>query len=143
KLDAPKGEEERWNPAQGHKEVSATAEADLAEKSPEIEMSGEEAMLLKALEERYGRLNLPAKQQVLKLMRRYGCTRVSIAMFTLTENKDFPMLVVDFLEKHLTDKDKRVWRKRARASNPCPGALKKTVRFIKGVTVNQRYFSVP
>src|SRR5690606_9947744 len=24
----------------------------------------------------------------------------------------------------------------------CPGALKKTVRFIKGVTVNQRYFSV-
>lgn len=108
KLDAPKGEEERWNPAQGHKEISATAEADLAEKSPEIEMNGEEAMLLKAFEERYGRLNLQAKQQMLKLMRRYGCTRVSIALFTLTENKDFPMMVVDFLEKHLADKDKRV-----------------------------------
>ncbi len=62
---------------------------------------------MKAFEERYGRLNPQAKERMLQLMRRYGCTRVSIALFTLTENKAFPTIVVNFLEEHLK-KEKRL-----------------------------------
>lgn len=102
KLETPKWEEERWNADRGHEEASATAEAEITEEASGIAaMNSEEAMLLKAFEERYGRLDLQTKEKMLQLMRRYGCTRVSIALFTLTENKAFPMVVANFLEQHL------------------------------------------
>lgn len=90
-------------------ETSATVENRISgEESPgEPAMTTEEAMLMKAFEERYGRPNLQTKEKMLQLMRRYGCTRVSIALFTLTENKAFPMTIANFLEQHLK-KDKRL-----------------------------------
>jgi hypothetical protein len=107
KLESPR-EDERWNHNTAHQEASATVEARISNgDSREPAMNSEEAMLLKAFEERYGRLNLQTKEKMLQLMRRYGCTRVSIALFTLTENKAFPLTVANFLEQHLK-KDKRM-----------------------------------
>jgi hypothetical protein len=64
-------------------------------------LTAEEEMLLKAFEERYGRPNPEARGKIIGLMRTFGCTRVSIALFTLTEDKSFPSHIVDFLEQRL------------------------------------------
>lgn len=64
-------------------------------------LNGEEEMLLKAFEERYGRLNPEMKNKMIHLLRTYGCTRVSIALFTLAEDKQFPTLIIKFLENRL------------------------------------------
>jgi hypothetical protein len=104
KLETPPNweEEQRWNSEPGREEASATAEAAISEETVAIApMNSEEAMLLKAFEERYGRINHQTKEKMLQLMRRYGCTRVSIALFTLSEDKDFPMVIANFLEEHL------------------------------------------
>ncbi|SHE69690.1 hypothetical protein SAMN05444392_102415 [Seinonella peptonophila] len=61
----------------------------------------EEEMLVKAFEDRYGRLIPDMKRKLIQLMRTYGCTRVSIAIFTLNEDKGFPATVVEFLEQRL------------------------------------------
>ncbi|TCP60199.1 hypothetical protein EDD57_1812 [Baia soyae] len=63
--------------------------------------SFEEALILKTFEDRYG-LSTPAtKDQLVRLMRQYGCTRVSIALLTLEEDKNFPNIVADFLSSRL------------------------------------------
>ncbi|MBA4492923.1 hypothetical protein ACFO25_08460 [Paenactinomyces guangxiensis] len=61
----------------------------------------EEAMIFKAFEERYGRPNPDTRGKLIHLMRTYGCTRVSIALFTLSEDKAFPTIITDFLEQRL------------------------------------------
>lgn len=61
----------------------------------------EEEMILKAFEERYGQPNPETRDRLIKLMRGYGCTRVSIALFTLSDDKAFPAVITDFLEKRL------------------------------------------
>jgi hypothetical protein len=61
----------------------------------------EEEMLLKAFEERYGRPMAETREKLLSLMRQYGPTHVSIALFTLTEDKAFPGHVAEFLERRL------------------------------------------
>ncbi|TCS95008.1 hypothetical protein [Hazenella coriacea] len=64
-------------------------------------LNSEEGMLLKAFEERYGRLNPELKSKMVQLMRFYGCTRVSITLFTLAEDKQFPTVIIKFLENRL------------------------------------------
>ena len=66
-----------------------------------LSMTPEEELVLKAFEKKYGRPNNEAKSKLLSLMRTYGTTRVSVAMFTLTEDKAFPSHIIEFLEKHL------------------------------------------
>ncbi len=105
KLDVPDWKE--GQPDTGRQEASATAEVHRETSPGGPEINTEETLLMKAFEERYGRLNPQAKERMLQLMRRYGCTRVSIALFTLTENKAFPTIVVNFLEEHLK-KEKRL-----------------------------------
>ncbi|SEM71686.1 hypothetical protein [Lihuaxuella thermophila] len=61
----------------------------------------EEEMLIKAFEERYGRPNPDTREKLIQLMRTYGCTRVSIALFTLAEDKAFPTVITEFLERRL------------------------------------------
>jgi hypothetical protein len=61
----------------------------------------EEEMLLKAFEERYGRPSGEARGKLIELMRKFGCTRVSIAIFTLAEDKAFPAHIIEFLERRL------------------------------------------
>jgi hypothetical protein len=61
----------------------------------------EEEMLIKAFEERYGRPNPDTRERLIQLMRTYGCTRVSIALFTLSEDKAFPTVIAEFLEQRL------------------------------------------
>lgn len=61
----------------------------------------EEEMLIKAFEERYGRPNPDTREKLIQLMRTYGCTRVSIALFTLSEDKAFPTVIAEFLEQRL------------------------------------------
>lgn len=107
KLEAPIPKKERWNPEVDYEEASATVESGITVDVAEPAISSEEEMLLKAFEKKYGQLNLQAKEKLLELMRNYGCTRVSIALFTLPENKAFPMVVVNFLEQHLKQ-DKRM-----------------------------------
>lgn len=64
-------------------------------------LTEEEELVLKAFEKKYGRPNNEARSKLLSLMRTYGTTRVSVAMFTLTEDKTFPSHIIEFLEKHL------------------------------------------
>ncbi|MBA4601410.1 hypothetical protein [Thermoactinomyces mirandus] len=64
----------------------------------------EEEMVLKAFEKKFGRPNNDARSRLIAIMRKYGTTRVSIAMFTLTEDKAFPSHIVDFLERRLLNK---------------------------------------
>ncbi|PTM59712.1 hypothetical protein [Desmospora activa] len=61
----------------------------------------EEEMVIKAFENRYGKANLSTRKQLLRLMEQYGHTRVSIALFTLQDNKEFPAMIVRFLDNHL------------------------------------------
>ncbi|WP_124727992.1 hypothetical protein [Staphylospora marina] len=67
--------------------------------------NSEEELLLKAFEERYGRPNPTIREKLLSLMRTYGPTHVSIAMFTLSQDKGFPGVVADYLEKKLERKN--------------------------------------
>ncbi|BCU82611.1 hypothetical protein JIR001_23940 [Polycladomyces abyssicola] len=69
--------------------------------SPRYEPSSEEKMILKAFEKKFGKPNATTRDKLLHLMRKFGCTRVSIALFTITEDKAFPAVVVDFLEQNL------------------------------------------
>lgn len=64
-------------------------------------VNAEESLILKTFEERYGRPNSETRDQLLLLMRQYGCTRVSIALLTLADDKNFPNVVADFLSKRL------------------------------------------
>lgn len=70
--------------------------------NPVVEpVNSEESLILKTFEERYGRPNVEARDQLVLLMRQYGCTRVSIALLTLADDKNFPNVVTDFLSKRL------------------------------------------
>lgn len=71
------------------------------ESSEEKPLSDEEKMLYQAFEDRYGRPHQNLKKKLIQLMRKYGCTRVSIALFTITDDKDFPNFIIHFLEKRL------------------------------------------
>lgn len=64
----------------------------------------EEGMVLKAFENRYGRTDGSTRRKLVQLIHRYGSTRVSIAMFTLPEDKEFPTMMAHFLERHLEKK---------------------------------------
>ncbi|MFC7441331.1 hypothetical protein [Laceyella putida] len=64
-------------------------------------MSNEEEMVVKAFMERYGRLNPESRDKLIQLMRTYGSTRVSIAIFTLADDKTFPSYILEFLERRL------------------------------------------
>jgi hypothetical protein len=61
----------------------------------------EETMILQAFESRYGKPTGEAKKRLIQLMRKYGCTRVSIALLTLTDDKTFPGAIADFLANRL------------------------------------------
>ncbi len=67
-------------------------------------MAEEEEMVLKAFEKKFGRPNNDARSRLIQIMRKYGTTHVSIAMFTLTEDKAFPSHIIDFLEQRLVNK---------------------------------------
>lgn len=67
----------------------------------ETNLSNEEDMVIKAFTERYGRLNPESCEKLIQLMRTYGSTRVSIAIFTLAEDKAFPGYILEFLERRL------------------------------------------
>lgn len=73
------------------------------EKNPSLTTptTAEEEMLTKAFEDRYGRLNPDMKHKLIQMMRMYGCTHVTIALFTLNEDKSFPSIIVEFLERRL------------------------------------------
>jgi hypothetical protein len=68
---------------------------------PTERLTTEEEMVLKAFEELYGRPNAEARHKLMRLMRTYANTKVSIALFKLSEDKSFPNLIVDFLENRL------------------------------------------
>lgn len=63
--------------------------------------SEEEQLVYRAFEKRYGRPNQKLGKKFIQLMRTYGCTKVSIALFTLTDDKSFPNLIIQFLEERL------------------------------------------
>ena len=64
----------------------------------------EVGLVLKAFENRYGRTDGSTRQKLMRLIQLYGSTRVSIAMFTAPEDKDFPRMMAHFLERHLEKK---------------------------------------
>jgi hypothetical protein len=64
-------------------------------------LTNEEEMVIKAFTERYGHLNPESRNKMIDLMRTYGSTRVSIAIFTLAEDKAFPVYILEFLERRL------------------------------------------
>lgn len=64
-------------------------------------LSEEERLVVKAFEKRYGRPNHQLRKKFIHLMRTYGCTKVSIALFTITEDKTFPNVIIEFLEERL------------------------------------------
>lgn len=66
-----------------------------------IPTPSEEEMVLKAFEKRYGKLNNAARKKMRALIQEYGGTRVSIALFTLSEDKEFPAFILRFLHDHL------------------------------------------
>jgi hypothetical protein len=85
-----------------NKEVLPTQPVWIQEQNiPNQSTTHEEEMLTKAFEDRFGRLNPDMKHKLVQLMRTYGCTRVSIALFTLNEDKAFPTIIVNFLEQRL------------------------------------------
>ncbi|SFS66836.1 hypothetical protein [Marininema halotolerans] len=61
----------------------------------------EEDMVIKAFENRYGRPNTVIRNKLMELMKEYGHTRVSFALFTLQDNKEFPVVITRFLEECL------------------------------------------
>jgi hypothetical protein len=61
----------------------------------------EETMIYQAFETRYGKLTREAKEKLAQLMRQYGCTRVSISLLTLNDNKAFSSIIANFLEECL------------------------------------------
>ncbi|SFI99202.1 hypothetical protein [Thermoflavimicrobium dichotomicum] len=69
--------------------------------SPSSPTTNEEEIVFKAFEERYCKPNQETKQKLMQLMRQYGCTRVSVALLTLADDKEFSTLIVDFLAKRL------------------------------------------
>ncbi|OYD08903.1 hypothetical protein [Paludifilum halophilum] len=91
--------------ALGQKETAASLESSAAlsedrENHLESDVS-EEEMVIKAFENRYGRPNSATRRKLLNLMKEYGHTRVSIALFTLPEDKEFPAVITGFLEDYL------------------------------------------
>ncbi len=91
-------------------ELSSTVENQLATaanhiQSPQASLqnwsTSEEEMVFKAFEERYGKLSPEGKQKLTQLMRQYGCTHVSITLLTLSDDKDFANIIIDFLTKRL------------------------------------------
>ncbi|SDW68195.1 hypothetical protein SAMN05444487_105121 [Marininema mesophilum] len=61
----------------------------------------EEDMVIKAFENRYGRPNTAIRTKLMELMEEYGHTRVSFSLFTLQDNKEFPVVITRFLEECL------------------------------------------
>ncbi|GGE19149.1 hypothetical protein GCM10011571_21340 [Marinithermofilum abyssi] len=82
------------------RDFSPTAASKNSEPEQEADET-EESMVLKAFESRYGHTNPATRDKLFRLMKRFGHTRVSIALFTLPEDKEFPATVVEFLEKYL------------------------------------------
>jgi hypothetical protein len=64
----------------------------------------EHEMVIKAFESRYGKASASTRKQLLRLMEQYGHTRVSIGLFTLQEDKEFPAMIIRFLKIHLDKK---------------------------------------
>ncbi|MDN4595276.1 hypothetical protein [Polycladomyces subterraneus] len=87
--------------AASHEQESPVKDQTKEFSSPRYEPSSEEQMILKAFEKRFGKPNATTRDKLVHLMRKFGCTRVSIALFTITEDKAFPTVVVDFLEQNL------------------------------------------
>lgn len=75
-----------------------TTSIDFSDEEP---LSDEEKMVYQAFEDRYGRPHQNLKKKLIQLMRTYGCTRVSIALLTITDDKEFPNFIIHFLEKRL------------------------------------------
>lgn len=67
-------------------------------------ISEEEQLVYKAFEKKYGRPDQQSRKKFIQLMRTYGCTQVSIGLFTLTDDKSFPNLIIGFLEERLKNK---------------------------------------
>lgn len=61
----------------------------------------ESMMVLKVFEERYGRLNSAAREMLSDMIQKYGSTQVSITLLTLQEDRNFPQLVLHFLQEKL------------------------------------------
>ncbi|MBD1370974.1 hypothetical protein IC620_01175 [Hazenella sp. IB182357] len=94
---------------EAYQQVNAELEHSFLENNPELspnlEISLEQKMVLKAFEDRYGKPNTIAQDKLLNLMRVFGCTRVTIALFTLPTDKTFPNVITDFLELHLQNRN--------------------------------------
>jgi hypothetical protein len=95
------GDDVRQELAASHEQERPVKDQDQELSFPRYELSSEEQMILKAFEKRFGKPSISAREKLLHLMRKFGCTRVSIALFTITEDKAFPTVVVDFLEQNL------------------------------------------
>ncbi|MFC4076909.1 hypothetical protein [Salinithrix halophila] len=95
--------------AEDHHETAATLEkihqqdttALIEEQAAPAQDLSEEDMVMKAFENRYGRPNSATRNKLKKLMEKYGHTRVSIALFTLRDDKEFPAMITRFLEQCL------------------------------------------
>lgn len=64
-------------------------------------LNEEEQMVYKAFTENYGHPHPEKKNKLVRLMRAYGPTRVAIALFTISEDKEFPNQIINFLEQRL------------------------------------------
>ncbi|PTX58287.1 hypothetical protein C8P63_11734 [Melghirimyces profundicolus] len=82
-------------------ESSGTANLPSKEGSHSTANLSEEDLVLMAFESQYGKPGPTIRRRLTDLMRKYGHTRVSIALFTLHEDKEFPSVITRFLENHL------------------------------------------
>jgi hypothetical protein len=87
--------------SQSYESLISSAHPVLWNTTNDSALQSEEEMIFKAFEERYGRLNPESKEKLMQLMRQFGCTRVSIALLTLQEDKAFPSVITDFLAQRL------------------------------------------
>lgn len=72
--------------------------------SSDNESPTEDTVIFQAFEERYGRLNIEAKEILTNLIQKFGPTRVSIVLLTLPEDKSFATTIANFLASRLQEK---------------------------------------
>ncbi|MDR6225260.1 hypothetical protein [Desmospora profundinema] len=95
--------EPKWT--ESHPETAATLESATI---PSQHETSELELVIKAFENRYGKPSASTRKQLIRLMREYGHTRVSIALFTLQDDREFPAMIARFLESHLDKRSRSV-----------------------------------
>ncbi|MFD1425348.1 hypothetical protein JOD24_000060 [Kroppenstedtia sanguinis] len=82
-------------------EKTAVSLEKIPSSSPSSASLSEEKLVIQAFENRFGKLNNFTRNKLLTLMKQYGHTRVSIALFSIQEDKEFPTVIAEFLEQYL------------------------------------------